>query len=129
VTVNITAKDKWPALEFHQLGAEVGPPPERRFEIAFVPPLSKGWLSRQENREDGSIQLARYKELQLSPGKTLNLDIEPPSDADATRLRRDISDFPGMQRRFGDVAAEEDGNAKLTPPIDHVLPDVPIPRR
>jgi protocatechuate 3,4-dioxygenase beta subunit len=105
-----SAKFNWPTVEFHQLAAEVGPPPDRHFEIAFVPPLPKGWLCSLAMGEQGSIQLTRHreKELDLSPGETLNLDIEPPSEAEAARLRGGFSDFLNMQRRVGGAGAEDD---------------------
>jgi hypothetical protein len=97
VTVSLPAEASWPELSFHQYSEDLGPPlANGRFQLAYIPPSLKGWLSRSVKGEQGTSYGLPAKEIQLAPGETLTVEIDPPSDAEVKRIDELRSD---TQRR------------------------------
>ncbi len=89
MNVLVPADAGWPELRFRQYSVDLGPPsPDGRFELAFIPPSLRGWLSRDVKGEKGSSFSLPVKEFKLSPDETLTADIEPPTDEEVKRIQQ-----------------------------------------
>ena len=84
----VSADGDWPEITFHQYSEDLGPAsPDGRFEFAFVPPNLDGTLSRSIQGEQGTSFGLPATKFKLPPGETLTVDLEPPSDEEATRVK------------------------------------------